>query len=203
MSQRLSFVVVTLLATAAIALALFWHPQMPPATGAKPPSGGDFVLAADTGPVDTRSLRGKVVLVLFGYTYCPDICPTSLTTIGHALAKLTPTETDQVTVLFVSVDPERDTPARLKDYVQFFHPGIVGLTGSTEDIAKAAKLYGAIYARHDVPNGGYVIDHSAWTYVLAPNGRMVARFEHGISAEQLAGEIRNWLPASPPSKGSS
>jgi protein SCO1/2 len=203
MSQRLLFAVVVLLAATAIGLALFWHPQMPGATEAKPPVGGDFVLQADTGPVDTRSLRGKVVLVFFGYTYCPDICPTSLTTIGNALRMLTPAELDRVTVMFVSVDPERDTPSRLRDYVQFFHPSIVGVTGSAEEVAKAAKLYGAIYARQNVPSIGYVIDHSGWTYVLAPDGQMVARLEHGISAERLVGEIRPWIPTSPSSKGSS
>ncbi len=203
MSQRLLFVVVVLLAATTAGLALFWHPQMPTAADVKPPSGGDFILQADTGPVDTRSLRGNVVLVFFGYTYCPDICPTSLTAISQALKKLAPAESDRVRALFVSVDPERDTPARLKDYVGFFHPGIVGVTGSQEDVAAAARLYGAIYARQTVPNGGYVIDHSGWTYVLDPDGHMVARLAHGVSPDQLLGEIRKWLPPSPPSKGQS
>jgi protein SCO1/2 len=176
---------------------------MKTAVDGKPPAGGDFVLQSDAGPVDTRSLRGNVVLVFFGYTYCPDICPTSLTTIGQALDALTPAESSRVRTLFVSVDPERDTPARLKDYVHFFHPGMIGVTGSAAEIAQAAKLYGAAYARQDVASVGYVIDHSGWTYVLDPNGQMVARLAHGVSAGQLVGEIRKWLPTSTPPKGQS
>jgi protein SCO1/2 len=204
MSRRLLFAVIALLATAVIALALFWQPQLPPAPGlSSAPAGGDFVLTSADGSIDTATLRGKVVLIYFGYTYCPDICPTSLAVTSQALGKLAPDELALVKTVFVSVDPERDTPARLKSYVEFFHPSIVGVTGSTEQIAVAAREYGAIYARQDVGGAGYVIDHSAWTYVVAPDGRLVGRIAHGATVEQTLAEIRKWLPSSSTPKGTS
>ena len=204
MSQRLLFVLILLLASTAIGLALFWQPGQPAAPGvADGPAGGDFVLQSADGPLDTRSLRGKVVLIYFGYTYCPDICPTTLVAIGEALKALAPAELAQVRTVFVSVDPDRDTPQRLKDYAVFFHPSMVGVTGSNEDIAKVARLYGAIYARQDVgSSAGYVVDHSAWTYLVSPDGRLVGRIAHGTPPEQMLAEIRKWLP-SPITKGAS
>ncbi len=202
MSQRLLVALAAILA-AAIGLALFWQPQLPSAPGTPPaPAGGDFVLQSEDGPVDTSTLRGQVVLVYFGYTYCPDVCPTSLTVTGQALGKLAPGELALVKTVFVSVDPERDTPARLKDYVNFFHPNMVGVTGSKAEIDAAARKYGAIYARQDVGStAGYVVDHSAWTYVVAPDGRLAGRIPHGASVEQTLAEIRKWLPATPTPKG--
>lgn len=197
----LGFLVAAL--AAAIGLALFWQPSLPPAPGAPAaPAGGDFVLTSADGPVDTATLRGKLLLVYFGYTYCPDICPTSLTVTGQALGQLAPNELAQVRTIFVSVDPARDTPARLKDYVTFFHPGMVGVTGSDDAIAAAARKFGAVYARQDVGSkAGYVVDHSAWTYVVAPDGRLAARIPHGASVELTLAEIRKWLPATPTPKG--
>ncbi|HZV54551.1 MAG TPA: SCO family protein [Rhodocyclaceae bacterium] len=205
MSQRLLLALVVILATAVVGLALFWQPQLsPPSTAPGAPAGGDFVLDSADGPVDTAALRGKVVLVYFGYTYCPDICPTSLTVTSQALNQLSPAELALVKTVFVSVDPERDTPARLKDYVKFFHPSMVGVTGTPAAIAAAARKYGAIYARQDVGStAGYVVDHSAWTYVVAPDGHLAGRIPHGATIEQTLAEIRKWLPSSPTPKGTS
>jgi protein SCO1/2 len=201
MSQRLLFALILVLTSTVIGLALFWQPGQPALPGA--PVGGDFILQSADGPLDTRSLRGKVVLIYFGYTYCPDICPTSLVAVSDALKKLTPAELDQVKTVFVSVDPERDTPQRLKDYTAFFHPSMVGVTGNNEDVAKAARLYGAIYARQDVGStAGYVVDHSAWTYLVAPDGHLAGRIPYGAPADQMLTAIRKWLP-SPITKGTS
>lgn len=197
MPQRALIALIVLLAAATVGLALFWQPGPAGAPAATGPAGGDFVLQSADGPVDTRSLRGKVVLVYFGYTYCPDICPTSLSIDAQALGQLSAAELAQVKLVFVSVDPQRDTPARLKDYAQFFHPNIVGVTGTPEQIAAAARLYGAAYARQDVGSAGYVVDHSSWTYVVAPDGRLVGRLAHATPAAEVAAEIRRWLPASP------
>jgi protein SCO1 len=195
MSQRLLLVLILILASAIIGLALFWQPSKSTAPDA--PTGGDFVLQSADGPLDTRSLRGKIVLLYFGYTYCPDICPTTLVAVSEALKQLAPAELDQVKTVFVSVDPERDTPQRLKDYTAFFHPSMVGVTGSSEEVAKAARLYGAIYARQDVGStAGYVVDHSAWTYVLAPDGHLAGRLAYGMPPQQILAEIRKWLPSS-------
>ena len=103
---------------------------MPALPTTSAPTGGDFTLQSATGPVTLKDYRGKVVLLYFGYTYCPDICPTSLTATAQALGQLAPAELARVQTLFVSVDPERDTPARLKDYGAFFHPSIIGVTGT-------------------------------------------------------------------------
>lgn len=196
MSSRWLLALITVLAAAVVGLALFWQPQpaAPTAPGHGPAAGGDFVLESADGPVDTATLRGKVVLIYFGYTYCPDICPTSLTVTSQALKALAPEELARVRMVFVSVDPERDTPARLKDYVAFFHPAIVGVTGGKDAIAAAARQYGAIYARQDVGGAGYVVDHSAWTYVVAPDGKLAGRIPHGASVEQTLAEIRKHLP---------
>lgn len=195
MSPRLLIALVVVLATAVIGLALFWQPQLPSVTSlSKAPAGGDFVLDSADGPLDTTTLRGKLVLVYFGYTYCPDICPTSLAVTGQALNQLSPDEQSRVRIVFVSVDPDRDTPARLKDYAAFFHPNMIGVTGSKEQVSTVARLYGASYAFQDVgSSAGYVVDHSAWTYVVAPDGRLAHRIPLGAGVEQTLAEIRKQL----------
>lgn len=156
-----------------------------------PPTGGDFTLDGRAGPVALHDFSGKVVLLYFGYTYCPDICPTSLAVWQQALDALTPGELAQVQPLFVSVDPERDSIARLADYAQFFHPRIVALTGRPAALAEIAGRYGAVFVRQESASaGGYVIDHSALTYVVDPQGRLVEALPHGASAEQLLGVLR-------------
>lgn len=201
MSSRALALLAIVLAAPVVALAVFWKPAPQTPAGA---AGGDFVLQSADGPVDTAKLRGKLVLVYFGYTYCPDICPTSLSTTSQALETLTPVERAQVKLVFVSVDPERDTPARLKDYAAFFHANITGVTGSKDEIAAVARMFGASYARQETGSAaGYVMDHSAWTYVVAPDGRLVERIAHGATVEQTVAAIRKWLPATPATKGNS
>lgn len=194
MSKRW-LIVVALIAAAILAqMAWLWN-RLPATAAPKLPPGGDFVLQSAAGPVDTASLRGNLVLVYFGYTFCPDICPTSLTATSEAFKRLAPAELAQVRLVFVSVDPQRDTPARLKEYTEFFHPNMTGVTGSADEVAQVAKRYGAAYARQDTGSAaGYVVDHSAWTYVVAPDGRLVARLPHGATVEQIVAEIRKWLP---------
>jgi protein SCO1/2 len=168
-------------------------------------ASNDFVLQSASGPFDTASLRGKVVLVYFGYTFCPDICPTSLITTASAFRSLRADELAQVRLVFVSVDPERDTPTQLRDYVGFFHPNMIGVTGSPEEIATLAKHYGVIYARHNTggADGGYTVDHSAWIYILAPDGRLVERLPHGTAVDQIVTAIRKQLLPTSSTKGTS
>jgi protein SCO1 len=187
-------------------LALRWNPQghsLDAKFGlATAPTGGDFTLQSAAGPVALADFRGKVVLIYFGYTFCPDICPTSLATTAQALSALNEDELSQVRTLFVSVDPERDTVEKLKNYGAFFHPSIIGVTGTAEEVAAAAKLYGVAYWKQDVKSeGGYVVDHSAYTYLVDPNGKLVRQIPHGTSAPEVLRQIRvelaHLLPSPP------
>lgn len=173
----------------------FWNPDSEqahqPQSLASAPVGGDFTLQSANGPVALRDLRGKVVLLYFGYTFCPDICPTSLAFTAQGLNLLSPDELAHTQVLFISVDPERDTLDKLKEYGAFFHPNIIGLTGTKQEIASVAKNYGASYGKQDTGSaGGYVVDHSAATYVVDGAGKLVASLQHGTPPAEVAQAIR-------------
>jgi protein SCO1 len=197
MSERILMTIAGLLAALVLGLAFFWQPELPerPLPKAALAEGGDFTLQSADGPVSLKDFRGKVVLVYFGYTYCPDICPTSLAATSEGLKQLTPEELARVAMIFVSVDPKRDTPARLKEYAGFFHPAMVGVTGTPEEIAGIAKRYGVFYAEQKVETagGGYVVDHSADTYVIAADGRLVGKIAHATPPDQVVETIRKFL----------
>lgn len=161
---------------------------------APPPTGGDFTLQSVNGPLDSRSLRGKLLLVYFGYANCPDVCPASLAAGAQALNALRPEEQDKVRLIMISVDPERDTPERLKDYVAFFHPAMIGLTGTAEEIAAVARAYGAGYQRQPTrPDGGYAVDHSADTYLIGPDGRLIQTLHFATPTEEILAAVRKHL----------
>lgn len=197
MSERLLLAVVVLLVAVVTGLGLFWNPELPerPLPVASTPAGGDFTLQSADGPVALADFRGKAVLLYFGYTYCPDVCPTSLSATAAGLNQLSAEELAKVAVLFVSVDPKRDTPARLKEYGAFFHPAIVGATGSPEAIADIGRRYGIFYAEQKVATAGegYVVDHSSETYVIGRDGRLLGKLPHGAPPEQVVAEIRKVL----------
>jgi protein SCO1/2 len=197
MSERLLLAVVILLVALVTGLGLFWSPELPerPLPASILPAGGDFTLTSASGPVALADYRGKAVLVYFGYTYCPDICPTSLAATAAGLNQLSAEELAQVAVIFISVDPKRDTPARLKEYAEFFHPAIVGITGTAEEVADVSRRYGVFYAEQkvDTAGDGYVVDHSSETYVIARDGRLLGKLPHGAPPEQVVAEIRNVL----------
>jgi protein SCO1/2 len=207
--RRLLIAINVLLVVVILGLVLFWHPEQgkTPDSGKQsshtilnvplsaPPVGGDFTLEGPRGPFALASLRGKLVVLQFGYTYCPDICPTALSIIAQALENLTPAELAKVQVLFVSVDPERDNVARLVEYTTYFHPSIIGLTGPLAQLTEIAGRYGAAFARQEnVSAGGYVVDHTALTYLIDRDGRLVASLPHALPAEQLVIELRKHLP---------
>jgi protein SCO1/2 len=196
MSEKFLLGIVVFLTTLLVGLGFFWNPELPervlPQAGMA--AGGEFTLESAKGPVSLKDYRGKLVLIYFGYTYCPDICPTSLAGTAAGLNLLDPDELAQVAVIFVSVDPERDTPARLKEYVEFFHPAMVGVTGTAENLAEIAKRYGAFYARQPVEAaGGYVVDHSSETYVVGREGQMLSKIAHAAPPDEVAAEIRRRL----------
>jgi protein SCO1/2 len=196
--RKLLIALNVLLVLAILGVAFFWQPELEesplPGSFAAQPTGGDFTLDGPTGPVALHDFSGKIVLLQFGYTYCPDICPTSLSILAQVLGGLTPAEVAKVQPLFVSVDPERDNVARLVEYTTFFHPAIIGLTGPVGRLAELAGRYGAIFVRQENASaGGYVIDHTALTYLIDKNGRLVASLPHATPPEQLAVEIRKYL----------
>lgn len=149
--------------------------------------GGPFSLIDGDGkPVTDQTWRGKYMLVYFGYTYCPDVCPTTLTNVATALDKLGP-KADRLQPLFITVDPKRDTPAVVKQYAAAFGPRVIGLTGTPEQIAAAAKAYRVYYAEHRTGPGAndYSMDHSSVLYLMGPDGRFIAP----VRADQDGPEI--------------
>ncbi|NEV62785.1 SCO family protein [Thiorhodococcus minor] len=161
------------------------------------PTGGDFELQSAQGPVRLADLRGQVVLIYFGYTACPDVCPTNLAFIANALKGLSEDRLKQVRVLFVSVDPERDDLARLASYTDYFHPRILGTTGSPEQVAEVADLYGAAYRKAPIADTamGYLVDHSAYTYVVDQSGKLVETLDHATPPDEIRAAIRRLLGA--------
>lgn len=156
------------------------------------PIGGAFALTDEDGrSVTDQTYRGKWVLVFFGFTHCPDVCPTALNDISIVLDQLGP-RADKVQALFISVDPERDTAQLLKEYTGSFHPNIVGLTGTAEQIAAAAKAYRVYYKK--VPtDDGYTMDHSAITYVMSPDGKYAAHFSHQSGPDRMVEKLRTLI----------
>ena len=157
--------------------------------------GGPFTLVDGDGrTVTDADFRGKWMLIYFGYTFCPDVCPTSLNAVAGALDKLDPALADKVTPILITVDPTRDTPAVVKDYAAAFHPRMVGLTGSQEQVTAAMKAFKVYAAR---AKGGddatYTVDHSSILYLMGPDGRFVAHFPHGTTADDLAAALAKHL----------
>lgn len=195
MNRRLLYAAVATLALVGGLLAA-WLPRLQaPVAPVWLPAGGDFTLRSAAGPLSLADLRGAVVLLYFGYTHCPDVCPTSLAVVAQALHGLTPVELERVRGLFVSVDPGRDDPARLAEYAGYFHPNIVGATAAPETIADLTRRYGVAYfIGQPDPTGNYTVDHSSYTYVIGPDGRLAALLPHATPAEELRRQVRALLP---------
>ena len=156
------------------------------------PVGGPFELTDHTGRIRTeRDFRGQLLLVYFGFTYCPDICPADLQAVGLALDRLG-NEAARVQPLFVTVDPERDTAEHLAEYVKLFHPRLIGLTGRLDAIRKAADAYKVYYAK--IPLGkatdDYTVDHTAFIYLMDRDGNYLGFFPPGTSADRMVEIIR-------------
>lgn len=157
--------------------------------------GGPFQLVDHTGKrVTDRDFRGKYLLVFFGFTFCPDICPTALQVMAAALEGLG-AKAERITPVFITVDPERDTPEQLASYVSSFHPRLVGLTGSAEEIAAAAKAYRVYYkkSKDEKSSAEYTMDHTSIVYLMGPDGAFVTHFTHATSAETMKARLAQVL----------
>ena len=162
--------------------------------------GGPFTLSAPDGKAVTdQTFRGKWLLVYFGYTFCPNSCPTMLLEIATALRKLGSADAAKVQPLFITIDPQRDTPEVMQQYTQSFDPRIIGLTGTPQQIAAVAEEYGAYYVRHGTGPGAedYVMDHSTYLYVMDPGGKYVRAFDSSTSADSIADALRKLLAPVP------
>lgn len=157
--------------------------------------GGPFQLIDHNGKrVTEKDFRGRYMLVQFGFSYCPDVCPTGLQLVSAALTELGPLA-KRITPVFISVDHERDTPEVLSKYVKAFHPQIVGLTGSADDIRAAARTFRVYYAKVSDPASGleYSYDHSAITYLMDKNGKYVAHFPLGAKVSTMVQRLRTQI----------
>jgi len=158
--------------------------------------GGPFQLTEHTGrAVTDADYRGKYLLIYFGYTYCPDVCPTELSTMTAALDRLGPLA-ERIQPMLISIDPARDTPEHLAEYVPLFHPRLIGLTGTPEQTAAVARAY-RVYAAKAPGSGGedYLMDHSSFVYLMGTDGAFMAVFPGGTSPDKMAADIRKRIGA--------
>jgi protein SCO1/2 len=162
--------------------------------------GGPFTLVDQTGATRTdKDFGGKLMLIYFGYTWCPDVCPTAVQVMSVAIDMLGDQGKEIVPIL-ITVDPERDTPSHLSEYVKNFHPRLVGLTGSAEAIRQAAKAYRVYYRKADVNAAGekstgkdYLMDHSSVVYLMDREGRYLTHFTHQSQSDDIVAEVRKHL----------
>lgn len=162
---------------------------MPPGTQ---PIGGSFTLTNQDGKAVTDAdYKGKLLLVYFGYTYCPDLCPTGLQSVSKALDHMDQDEVAKVQPLFITIDPARDTPEKMKDYVASFHPALVGLTGSATQIADVARKYQVYYAKGEqVDEHDYMMDHSSLIYLMNTDGHLIQTFAEEADPDLIIKALR-------------
>jgi protein SCO1 len=193
-ARRLAILALVLAGASALAVAealLVVTPQPMVTTSGTAAIGGPFtLLTADGKSVSDQSYRGKWLLIFFGYTFCPDACPTALSNISVALEKLV-----KLQPLFVTVDPQRDTPGVMADYLKSFDPRIIGLTGTQAQIDGVVKEYRIYVAQQKSEAGGddYLVSHSAYIFLLDPQGRFVNVIQGSESGEQIAAWLRKQM----------
>ncbi|MEM7429701.1 MAG: SCO family protein [Pseudomonadota bacterium] len=157
-------------------------------------TGGPFELVSNENKaINQSAFKGKFALVYFGYSFCPDVCPTGLQNVAAGIDKAG-AKADGVVPVFVTVDPERDTPDQLKQYVDLFHPRMVGLTGSEAQIKDVAKKFRVYYAlRKDLDKEDYPVDHSSFTYLMDPDWKLIAVFRHNATPKNIADVLKQIL----------
>lgn len=192
--------IILILGVALVWVLFIWEPVSDKPTKhqtlelSETPVGGDFTVEILTKDLALKELRGKVVVLYFGYTQCPDICPTSLALLTQALSGMNEEELKGLQSIFISVDPERDNTARLAEYTQYFHENILGATAEKEEIDRITKLYGASYRIVESNSAmGYMVDHSSYTYVIDKQGKLRHTLAHGTSSDKILEAVRGLL----------
>ncbi len=197
MDRRVILLIVVVL-LAAVGVALYQQANQKEkffgAVIAPPLPRDGFTLHSEAGPVRLSDFRGKYVVLYFGYTRCPDVCPTTLAKLRQAFADV-PEAAERVQVLFISVDYKSDTPQTAHGYARLFHPTFIGLTGSQAEIEAAAKAFGIFYKLNDPDpeSGAYTVDHTATTLVVDPQGNLILTWMYGMEPDQIAADLRTLL----------
>lgn len=156
--------------------------------------GGDFTLQAEDKTIKLSDYKGKVVLMYFGYTSCPDVCPTSLAMLGAGLKRLSDEEVAQVQGIFISVDPERDQGEKLTKYARYFHPNFIGATSTMPELKKIARQYGAFFKKSDSKSAmGYLVDHTSKSYVIGKDGKLAQLLPHDVTVPEITAAIKKAL----------
>ncbi len=204
-SNKLAVVLILLLAPLLVWVTFFWAPgdkgqiKHELLSIADKPMGGNFVVDTVDGTLALEDLRGKLVILYFGYTLCPDICPTSLALLSGALNQMDEFEIAQLQPIFISVDPERDNITRLAEYTEYFHPSIIGATTEEPEIKQIAAHYGAAYRKVDNDSAaGYLVDHTSYTYVIDRRGKLRFSLEHGTGPDDILAAVRELLAEGEP-----
>lgn len=188
MKINLRLLLVGLVLLAALAAVQIWSGLSGPDSGlAEKPTGAPFTLQSAEGEFSLSDLpEDQLALVYFGYTWCPDICPMSMIFLAQALDSLPQSERGRLQPVFISVDPERDTPERLKAYVDFYEAGIIGVTGDTEYLHQLARSYGAFFRRVELDSAmGYAMDHTSEFYLVNNQGELLATLPHATGGDAL------------------
>ncbi len=194
MNKKVSITIQVLVAIA-LGIWLSYYFNSPPPGEAPLQLGGDFTLTTADGPASLHDFKGKVTAIYFGYTSCPDVCPTALYNLAAAINKMTPEEQAQIQGLFVTLDPERDTPEKVGEYARHFHPGFIGMTGTQDQIDQVAQQYLVIHKKVPMPGSEqeYAIDHSSRVYIVGRDGKLLSMLPHSSTEEDTIAYLREAL----------
>jgi len=188
-----------LIATLAVGAGLLWHAGDTLSAANQAASQGEALIGGPLRLIDqdgkerrAADYRGRFMLVYFGYSTCPDICPTTLAVMADSLDRLG-AKASRIVPIFVTIDPERDTPKVLKAYLKAFSPRFVGLTGDAKDVAAAARAYRVYYKKVPFKGGGYAMDHSSHIYLMGPDGKFIADYDETLGPHRLADALKTQL----------
>ena len=192
--SRILWISVGAILALALAALLAWRLRPPELHGVviqSPQQAADFTLMSSKGePMSLSDFRGQYVMLYFGYTFCPDVCPTTLNDLKRMMEALGPKRAENVQVVMVSVDPERDTAEQLGSYLPYFDPSFLGMTGTVEEIQPIASQFGIFFERHEGTSAaGYLVDHTAVVTVVDSKGYVRMVFPYGTSGEDMAADM--------------